>query len=88
MCHPLPMDCANLEITLHPDLLEVRIESEVQTTAKTGVEMEALVAANIAALTVYDMCKAVDKGIQIIKTGLFKKTGGKSGEFFNRDMEW
>jgi len=88
MCHPLPIDCANIEISLLPDSQEVRIESEVQTTAKTGVEMEALVAANIAALTVYDMCKAVDKGIQIVKTGLFKKTGGKSGEFINPDMEW
>ncbi|MCP4297959.1 MAG: cyclic pyranopterin monophosphate synthase MoaC [Proteobacteria bacterium] len=88
MCHPLFLDCVNIEITLLAEKNEVRIEAEASTTAKTGVEMEALVAASVAAMTVYDMCKAVDKGIQILKTGLYKKTGGKSGTFLNPEMEW
>ncbi len=67
---------------------KVRVQAEVHTTAKTGVEMEAMVAAFVASLTFYDMCKAVDKSIKIEKTGLYKKTGGKSGTFFNEGMEW
>jgi len=88
MCHPLPVDYIDLQMELLADRCEVRVEAEVQTTAKTGVEMEAMVAATVAALTFYDMCKAVDKGIRIEKTGLYKKTGGKSGTFLNPDMEW
>ncbi|PCI22983.1 MAG: cyclic pyranopterin monophosphate synthase MoaC [SAR324 cluster bacterium] len=88
MCHPLSLDCVNIEIELLPDRQEIRIEAEAKTTGKTGVEMEALVAASVAGMTVYDMCKAVDKGIQIVKTGLFRKTGGKSGEYCNPEMEW
>jgi cyclic pyranopterin monophosphate synthase len=59
----------------------VSIASQVTTTAQTGVEMEALVAASVAALTVYDMCKALDKGIEIREIVLEKKTGGKSGDY-------
>ncbi len=88
MCHPLPVDYVNIDIELITDLKEIRIEAEVSTTAKTGVEMEALTAATIAGLTFYDMCKAVDKGIEVKKTGLYKKTGGKSGEYSNVKMEW
>ena len=88
MCHPLPVDYINIEMELLEEICEVRVQAEVHTTAKTGVEMEAMVAASVASLTFYDMCKAVDKGIKIEKTGLYKKTGGKSGTFFNKDMEW
>ncbi len=88
MCHPLPVDYVNIEIELLRDRKEIRIQAEVSTTAKTGVEMEALTAATIAGLTFYDMCKAVDKGIKIKQTGLYKKTGGKSGEYLNSEMEW
>ena len=59
----------------------LRIETHATTSAKTGVEMEAMVAATVAALTIYDMCKSVDKGIVIEQTRLLEKTGGKSGDF-------
>ncbi|MCP4751433.1 MAG: cyclic pyranopterin monophosphate synthase MoaC [Proteobacteria bacterium] len=88
MCHPLPVDYVDIEIELVESRKEVRIQAEVQTTAKTGVEMEAMVAVSVAGLTFYDMCKAVDKSIEISRTGLYRKTGGKSGEYFNSDMEW
>ena len=88
MCHPLPVDYVKIEIEVLSQLNEVRIQAEVQTTAKTGVEMEAMMAASIAGLTFYDMCKAVDKGIEILKTGLWQKTGGKSGNYFNSEMDW
>ena len=88
MCHPLPIDYVNIEIELVPASLVVRFESEVRTTAKTGIEMEALTAVSIACLTMYDMCKAVDKTMEIQKTGLYRKTGGKSGDFINPNMEW
>ncbi len=88
MCHPLPVEHVGIEIELISELNEIRVEAQVSTTAKTGVEMEALMAASIAALTVYDMCKAVDKTIRIVNTGLYKKTGGKSGEFYNEEMSW
>jgi cyclic pyranopterin monophosphate synthase len=78
LCHPLPISHAKIEIAMHtPD--EVLITSEVKTTGKTGVEMEALTAVSIAALTLYDMLKAVDKGMIIGPTRLLEKTGGKSG---------
>ena len=88
MCHPLAIDYIDIQLELLSESCEVRVQAEVHTTAKTGVEMEAMVAASVTALTFYDMCKAVDKGIQIIKTGLFKKSGGKSGSYYNPDMEW
>jgi cyclic pyranopterin monophosphate synthase len=79
MCHPLPLS----HIAVDTRLCEngVAITSKVTTTAATGVEMEALVAASVAALTVYDMCKALDKGIEIREVVLQKKTGGKSGDY-------
>ncbi len=80
MCHPLPIDGINIElIAEQPD--KVRIISTVSCTYRTGVEMEALTAASIAALTVYDMCKAVDKEMEIGEIVLLRKTGGKSGDF-------
>jgi cyclic pyranopterin monophosphate synthase len=79
MCHQLPLS----HIAVDTRLCEngVAITSKVTTTAATGVEMEALVAASVAALTVYDMCKALDKGIEIREVVLQKKTGGKSGDY-------
>jgi len=80
LCHPLPLTHIDVTARLCQNGVEVR--SEVTATAQTGVEMEALVAVTAAALTVYDMCKALDKGIEIGGIVLVKKTGGKSGDFF------
>jgi len=79
LCHPLPLT----HIVVIPRLCKdgVEIHSRVTATAQTGVEMEALVAATCAALTVYDMCKAIDKGIEIADVYLLEKTGGKSGDY-------
>jgi cyclic pyranopterin phosphate synthase len=79
MCHPLPLSHVDVEIRVCEN--GVAIRSRAATTAVTGVEMEALVAASVAALTVYDMCKALDKGIEIRQIVLEKKTGGKSGNY-------
>jgi cyclic pyranopterin phosphate synthase len=79
MCHPLPL--SRVDVTLRVCDDGVAVTSEVTTTAVTGVEMEALVAASVAALTVYDMCKALDKGIEIRNVVLDSKTGGKSGDY-------
>jgi cyclic pyranopterin monophosphate synthase len=79
MCHPLPLSHVDVHTRLCDD--GVAVASEVTTTAVTGVEMEALVAASVAALTIYDMCKALDKGIEIRQVVLDKKTGGKSGDY-------
>ena len=79
MCHPLPLAHVDVDVRLCEN--GVAITSKVTTTAETGVEMEALVAASIAALTVYDMCKAADKGIEIREIVLERKSGGKSGEY-------
>jgi cyclic pyranopterin phosphate synthase len=77
LCHPLPLTHADVRAELRDD--GVHIEAEAATTAQTGVEMEALTAASVAALTVYDMCKAVEKGMTITDVRLEEKTGGKSG---------
>jgi cyclic pyranopterin phosphate synthase len=79
LCHPLPITNVTLELT--PTSRGYDIEACVRTTAQTGVEMEALTAVAVAALTVYDMVKAVDKGMIIGDIRLVKKTGGKSGEY-------
>jgi cyclic pyranopterin phosphate synthase len=79
LCHPLMLSHADVEVKLEPE--GVRIHSTVSTTGPTGVEMEALTAASIAALTVYDMMKALDKSIEIQDIFLLEKTGGKSGDF-------
>ena len=79
MCHPLAITHADVQTKLKPRGVE--IESSVATTGPTGVEMEALTAAAIAALTVYDMTKALDKSIEITEVYLLEKTGGKSGNF-------
>jgi cyclic pyranopterin phosphate synthase len=79
MCHPLPL--SHVDVTMRVCENGVAIASKVKTTAETGVEMEALVAASVAALTVYDMCKALDKGIEIRDVALERKSGGKSGDY-------
>ena len=79
MCHPLPLALVDVDLRLCEN--GVAITSNVATTAETGVEMEALVAASVSALTVYDMCKAVDKGIEIRQVVLERKSGGKSGDY-------
>ncbi len=79
LCHPLPLSHIDVQVRLCEN--GVAISSQVTTNAETGVEMEALVAASIAALTVYDMCKALDKGIEIRQVVLQHKSGGKSGDY-------
>ncbi len=81
MCHPLLL--AGVDVELEPDELASAIEitATVRTTGKTGVEMEALTAVSVAGLTVYDMCKAVDRGMQVEAVRLISKTGGKSGDW-------
>tara|TARA_B110000967_G_scaffold33995_1_gene32722 strand:+ start:1482 stop:1961 length:480 start_codon:yes stop_codon:yes gene_type:complete len=79
LCHPLPLSKITVDIVLQGNLLV--ITALCKTTGKTGVEMEALTAASVAALTVYDMCKCLDKGMIIRETKLLEKSGGKSGDW-------
>ncbi|HYG98189.1 MAG TPA: cyclic pyranopterin monophosphate synthase MoaC [Terriglobales bacterium] len=79
MCHPVPLSHVDVDLTVCEN--GVAIRSRATTTAVTGVEMEALTAASVAALTVYDMCKALDKGIEIREVRLERKSGGQSGNF-------
>jgi cyclic pyranopterin phosphate synthase len=79
LCHPLPL--THIDVTARLCQNGVELRSAVTTAAQTGVEMEALVAVTAAALTVYDMCKALDKGMEITDIFLVEKTGGKSGDF-------
>ena len=79
LCHPLPLSHIDVELTQCEN--GIAIASRARTTAQTGVEMEALVAASVAALTLYDMCKALDKGIEIRDIVLQRKSGGKSGDY-------
>jgi len=81
LCHPLPVTRVAVDLTLDPDLPGVRIEGTVRTTGQTGVEMEALTAVSVAALTVYDMAKAADKAMEIGGIRVILKDGGKSGRF-------
>jgi cyclic pyranopterin phosphate synthase len=81
LCHPLPIAAVVVELTPDRAANAVEIEATVRTTGQTGVEMEALTAASIAALTVYDMCKAVDRGMRVEGLRVVHKAGGKSGEF-------
>ena len=80
LCHPLPLESVEVTLTPH-DSATVLIEAEVHVEAKTGVEMEALTAVSVAALTVYDMCKAHDRGMTIEAIGLEAKSGGRSGTY-------
>jgi cyclic pyranopterin monophosphate synthase len=82
MCHPVPLTHVDVDLTVCENGIAIR--STAATTAATGVEMEALTAASLAALTVYDMCKALDKGIEIRDLRLERKSGGKSGDYARR----
>ncbi|MBI2756290.1 MAG: cyclic pyranopterin monophosphate synthase MoaC [Chloroflexi bacterium] len=81
LCHPLPITGVDVAFRLDPERSLVEIQATVRVSGRTGVEMEALTAASVAALTVYDMCKAVDRGMSIERVELLHKVGGKSGEF-------
>lgn len=81
LCHPLPITKVSVELTPDASLPGVRIVATVKTTGRTGVEMEALTAASVTALTVYDMAKAVDKAMEIGGTRVVLKEGGKSGRY-------
>jgi cyclic pyranopterin monophosphate synthase len=83
LCHPLPL--THIDVTARLCENGVELRSTVVATAQTGVEMEALVAVTAAALTVYDMCKALDKGMEIHDIHLVEKTGGKSGDFYRNE---
>ena len=87
MCHPIMINGANITFHLNEEDLAVEIQSEVKCSGVTGVEMEALTAVSIAALTVYDMCKAVQKDMVIDQIHLVSKSGGKSGDFVWRERK-
>ncbi len=79
LCHPLALNCTNIDFSFADELHRVQIRATVGVTGRTGVEMEALTAVSVAALTIYDMCKAVDKAMVIGEIQLQEKRGGKSG---------
>jgi cyclic pyranopterin phosphate synthase len=81
LCHPLPITRVGVELAVDEALPGIRIEATVGTTGRTGVEMEALTAASVAALTIYDMLKAVERGMEISGIRLILKDGGKSGRW-------
>ena len=85
LCHSLPLDAIDVELTPEPEHARVRIEASARAHAKTGVEMEALVAVSAAALVIYDMCKAVDRGMVLDAVHLVSKSGGKSGSWQRKD---
>ena len=84
LCHPLPLTSARVDFAFEGDTL-LHIEATARLVGRTGVEMEALTAVSVAALTVYDMCKAVDRGMTIERVRLEEKSGGKSGHFTRAD---
>lgn len=84
MCHPIMLSGVDIEFTMNEELCSVDILVTAKCTGATGVEMEALTAVSVACLTVYDMCKAVQKDMQITDIRLLRKTGGKSGDFINK----
>jgi cyclic pyranopterin phosphate synthase len=83
LCHPLPL--THVDVQAKMEDYGVSLEASVSTNAQTGVEMEALTAVSIAALTIYDMCKALDKSITISHVRLERKTGGKSGDYSRKE---
>ena len=85
LCHPLALSAVDVEIGERPDLPGLRVVAEARLRGRTGVEMEALVAASVAALTVYDMCKAADRGMEVISVRLLEKSGGRGGEWRRED---
>ena len=85
LCHPLPLNQVHVDLQLDEDQSRIEITATVSTSAKTGVEMEALTAVSVSALTVYDMCKSVDRGIRIEGIRLVRKRGGQSGDITLED---
>lgn len=85
LTHPLMINKAEIDFSMDEERRQIDIEALVAITGKTGVEMEALTAVSVAALTIYDMCKAVDKSMKISNIRLLRKTGGKSGDFNRED---
>ena len=85
MCHPLSITSVEIDLSTKENPARVDIEATVRVSGKTGVEMEALTAASVAALTIYDMCKAVDREMTIGEIRLLKKSGGKSGTFIRKE---
>ncbi len=85
MCHPLLINGVNLKLTLNEELCCVDVEAEIKTFGKTGAEMEALTAVSVAALTVYDMCKAVQRDMELTDIRLLKKSGGMSGDYERKE---
>ncbi|MCI9510218.1 MAG: cyclic pyranopterin monophosphate synthase MoaC [Angelakisella sp.] len=83
MCHPLLLGKCSVDFTMLPEELAVEARCTVRVAGQTGVEMEALTGATVALLTIYDMCKAIDKGMELEQVYLLHKTGGKSGDFHN-----
>jgi cyclic pyranopterin phosphate synthase len=81
LCHPLPLSFVDVEIEVDPPAGLVTIRAEARTSAQTGVEMEALTACSVAALTVYDMVKGLERGVEIAEVMLVEKSGGKSGDW-------
>ena len=86
LCHPLALNKIDVDLVCDPDRNAIDIEATCQVSGRTGVEMEALIAGSTTALTVYDMCKAVDRGMQLTNIRLVHKAGGKSGEFVASDF--
>ena len=84
LCHQIPLSKVDVEFILNDEKNTIKIQSTALTDWKTGVEMEALTAVSIASLTIYDMCKSVDKSIKITDIKLDKKTGGKSGTYIRK----
>lgn len=85
LCHPLPLEFVDVRLDVDAVAGRVAIEAEARITGKTGIEMEALTAVSVAALTIYDMCKAVDRGIVIEDICLVSKSGGRSGDWVRPD---
>ncbi len=83
LCHPLPIDQVLVDFSIEKN--GIAVTAKVTSTGRTGVEMEALTAVSIASLTIYDMCKAVDKGIKISDIGLMEKSGGRSGHYIRSE---
>jgi cyclic pyranopterin monophosphate synthase len=86
LCHQIPLDSVKIEFIPDVENKCVFVEAIVRCSWKTGVEMEALTAVSVAGLTIYDMCKAVDKEMEICEISLLKKTGGKSGEYIKKGI--
>jgi cyclic pyranopterin phosphate synthase len=87
LCHPLALSFVGVDLQPDESLPGLRIRAEARLSGRTGVEMEALVAASVAALTVYDMCKAVDRGMEVVHVRLLQKSGGRSGTWVRSASE-